>query len=557
MTNHDNDTKEVVLALLPKFTSVPSLVGSVWIVYDILGRQRLKKKRASQGGGGRQERRSDTTRTSTNGGGRGLAVFHRILLVFSIHNIVLSIMYFLSTWPVPPSETTTTTPFASGTSTTCRIQGSILQYSGMACTLSNTCLAIYYVLVIKYNRKDSCLEMFWERIFYGGSMLFALTTAVIPLPFDMYHDAQVVGCWIAAPPECSSQSSNIGADDACSPTLEHGLRLGMFYVPLWSCFLIIFVSYVMIFRKVHKTEQRLRKYNFEEQATRNTRNQDKTNATTRRTTNLTTINNESNNNEDNDKEQEKPKQHEQEMVCTRRPALSAAGGDGVGKVVRQATQPYLGEKSKQVLVQASLYIFAFYLTWIWVTMLSLIKWVKEDRHPYALHILSNTFAPLQGYWNFLIYIRPTYNLNRKYNTGGNDADHNVTRWQAFMRTIQGIEPSMTRPCTNNKFTATGNTTTTANHNDNAINSVKNDKKNQHHQQSAPCNQRIFLQEQPQPCLNDESEAGVYAIGAKEETKGEGEYNKASEEMIFAPTSVNREETVLEDSAAQPVLLPVL
>lgn len=62
---------------------------------------------------------------------------------------------------------------------------------------------------------------------------------------------------------------------------------------------------------------------------------------------------------------------------------------------------------KDVLHQALFFFFAFLVTWLPPTITNFILVVKEDS-PYWIIVLTMAAAPLQGLWNFLIYIRPRY-----------------------------------------------------------------------------------------------------------------------------------------------------
>jgi len=70
------------------------------------------------------------------------------------------------------------------------------------------------------------------------------------------------------------------------------------------------------------------------------------------------------------------------------------------------------EKDKnETIKQASLYFLAFLLTYTWVPiMYAYTKGNIEAEVPCTLAILWSIFYPLQGFWNFLFYIRPGVHL---------------------------------------------------------------------------------------------------------------------------------------------------
>jgi hypothetical protein len=67
-----------------------------------------------------------------------------------------------------------------------------------------------------------------------------------------------------------------------------------------------------------------------------------------------------------------------------------------------------------VAVQSTLYIGAFLLTAIFPSLVRMFqaKWNCTATF-YPLTILTVTFFPLQGFWNFLIYMRPRFATARK------------------------------------------------------------------------------------------------------------------------------------------------
>jgi hypothetical protein len=70
-------------------------------------------------------------------------------------------------------------------------------------------------------------------------------------------------------------------------------------------------------------------------------------------------------------------------------------------------------KSKKAATQCFLYVFAYFLTWIWLFLAALIDIVIDPAgylsgDYYWVVVGNHFFLPLQGLWNLLIYLRPTY-----------------------------------------------------------------------------------------------------------------------------------------------------
>jgi hypothetical protein len=77
-----------------------------------------------------------------------------------------------------------------------------------------------------------------------------------------------------------------------------------------------------------------------------------------------------------------------------------------GTVVESSSYIQLCRDKRETGIQAFFYISAFYLTYSWTILNSFFG----DQTPDALNLLIFFFQPLQGFWNFFIYIRPRYLL---------------------------------------------------------------------------------------------------------------------------------------------------
>ena len=90
--------QQIVLAIVPKISGGISMVGSAWIVIEVL-----------------------TT------GEKRRNVYNRLLLAISCIDLLTSAWYFASTWPMP--EGTEQIYGARGTIGTCNAQGFFLQFA--------------------------------------------------------------------------------------------------------------------------------------------------------------------------------------------------------------------------------------------------------------------------------------------------------------------------------------------------------------------------------------------------------------------------------------------
>lgn len=71
-------------------------------------------------------------------------------------------------------------------------------------------------------------------------------------------------------------------------------------------------------------------------------------------------------------------------------------------------------KSKSIAVQGLLYVGAFYITWFFPTMSRITELVAKKNY-FPIQFLDTFLIPLQGFLNFVIYIRPRYLKLRREN----------------------------------------------------------------------------------------------------------------------------------------------
>ena len=87
-----------------------------------------------------------------------------------------------------------------------------------------------------------------------------------------------------------------------------------------------------------------------------------------------------------------------------------------------------------IYTQACLYVFAFVITYVWLGMTTLASLTTYEVEP-EIHRNSRIFWPLQGFWNFIIFVRPVYHHMRKKEKGKNWFF--VTYWHALKHLLTG------------------------------------------------------------------------------------------------------------------------
>jgi hypothetical protein len=86
-----------------------------------------------------------------------------------------------------------------------------------------------------------------------------------------------------------------------------------------------------------------------------------------------------------------------------------------------------------VFTQAMLYIGAFFITYFWMLLIVMLRAKTNKKTPFALLFMMRTFNPLQGFWNFITMIRPTFNRIRRM--------HPEKSWFAVLRATIVAETS--------------------------------------------------------------------------------------------------------------------
>lgn len=177
-------------------------------------------------------------------------VYHRLLLVMSIGDVVLSIGFFLSTWPIPIG--TPDIYGAAGTTATCTAQG-FFQQVAIVSQIYNAYLAIYFVLTIRYSWTEARLQKL-EPYVHGFYLAFAFGTASAGLALNLFNSANL-WCWIAPYP------TGCTATNTCERGANAWIyRMAFWYVWLWLSLLTVTVAMCLVFWTVHQSTKQMSQY---------------------------------------------------------------------------------------------------------------------------------------------------------------------------------------------------------------------------------------------------------------------------------------------------------
>ena len=287
-----NFNQQVTIAILPKITSLLSLIGSICVILEVLADQRQTKRtprysattssltlNTQQGGtsGGAAGGSGDNSNNNSNSNlgvkptstrlpppqppsskRRNYSSINRILLSMSIADIIFSIGWFLGVLPSPQETTSEYQWGAIGNTATCTMQGFLMQFGWTSGPLFNLTLSLYYVLIIRYNWKEDDLKSL-DRYIQISIWLLALILATIPIPFQLYNNSYEV-CWIDTYPlhcdrEFSSDEEVVECSRGNDTTWIYGLILSSIF-PSYLCMILSVVFMSIIYYNVRAMEDR-------------------------------------------------------------------------------------------------------------------------------------------------------------------------------------------------------------------------------------------------------------------------------------------------------------
>ena len=121
-------------------------------------------------------------------------IHNRLLMGMSFMDILNSVALGLFSTPFP-KELSGIIYGASGTKATCTAQGFFITL-GFSVPLYNCCLCLYYLAVIKYDKKEDELQKY-EKYMHAIPIFIALSLAVSGLWLDLYKSTDyLVICYI-------------------------------------------------------------------------------------------------------------------------------------------------------------------------------------------------------------------------------------------------------------------------------------------------------------------------------------------------------------------------
>jgi hypothetical protein len=198
--------------------------------------------------------------------------YHRLVFGLCIADILSSYAQALTT-TMAPKEMNYLVPYAQGNTATCTAQGFLLAVGVIAAALYNCSICLYYLSIIRYNKKDEYIRNKLEPWFHGTSIIIPLAVGFIGIAMKGYNiNGSASACFIMPndPQHCIGYENGDtpeGFSIPCgrgngeeNPILYLVTSIVGFGSTLIVTPTVIVGTTLLMYRSVSKIEQRMRNY---------------------------------------------------------------------------------------------------------------------------------------------------------------------------------------------------------------------------------------------------------------------------------------------------------
>ena len=310
---------EKIMLYLPSACSLLSIIGSCLNIRDIVYRIRDR---------------------------RTFGVYHRLVLMMSLFDVLSSSSYSLANIPVPKG--TQYARDAYGNDRTCTAQG-FFNVLGVSIPYYNTSLSIYFLLKVRYGKNEDWLRRKAEAWMHIIPCIATFTTAILGLHFQVYNFSGN-RCFLGSYPYGCHRRQRVKCIRGSNVKQVHYL----FYGGIVGLFAIVLFCMTSLFLSIYKTEKKALRWHFP---------------------------------------------RSEAVFDAQEKARRRSSFTGKYRDLRQL------KNSRLVARQAILYVSTFFLCYVWSYIIAFIA-ENGGRPPFYLTMLFYTFYPLQGFFNFVIYTIP-------------------------------------------------------------------------------------------------------------------------------------------------------
>ncbi|GFH56475.1 hypothetical protein CTEN210_12951 [Chaetoceros tenuissimus] len=340
-------------------------------------------------------------------------IFHRLLLGLCIADLISSFTLSLSTAPIP-SEASNDIWNASGIIATCTAQGFFAFLGLLAAPFYNCSLCFYYLFVITYNKKDEYIRKRVEPFLHAIPIMISFIGAIIIASKEAFNIGPSF-CWIGSdPPGCFDDPNvecNRGTD---AKTLYLIFATG----PYIALPIVISLTMALMYRTAKKNEKKMTGYGIHTLRLKAT----VANGNQRQET----------------KESSASSSLERSRLSSIQKSLQTFVSslcfwrkeDNTNAVTSRSNK--LNKQSKAVIQKAWAYSLAFFATYFFPFLLNIFSFTDRGDN-FILNLFVRIFYPLQGLFNFMVFIYPRI-------TSARQRDKSLTFSRAFIRAIQSRGP---------------------------------------------------------------------------------------------------------------------
>ena len=299
---------------------------------------------------------------------KGLSTtYHRLMFGMSCMDIIYSISFVGSTLPSPRG-----TPLvwkALGNTQTCTIQGLLFFMGSTGATMYNCILAIYYFLTITKNVRVQTMTKKIEPFFHGVPVVYLLGSSIVLLATQSFNTAGTI-CMIAPYPRNCNTDPNLDC--------IRGKQADKFFwylniYPIVLFFITVMYCMIRVYWSVWQQERRMQQYDTVYQIQRR-----------------------------------------------------SAGVNGLGTDTSSRLRPE-SRNERVAMTQCFLYVMAFFMSWIPGGFYRVV--LTFDKNIFSLWVITQFFSPLQGVFNFLVFIRPKVQLVLR-------SDPSLSLFRAFINAVR-------------------------------------------------------------------------------------------------------------------------
>jgi len=190
--------------------------------------------------------------------GHNSRTYTNLLLGLSVADLITSIAYFLSTWPIPKDTIDTDYIWYNvGTQTTCNIQGLMFQIGTLGSLMYTCSLSLHFLLSIRYKWLPSRVKEL-DPFIHAESILIPVGTGILGWIATVYNPV-ILGCYTQGYP---SGCLKIGAPKCIRGQQTRMYMLFMIVFPILLAFMFISTAMTLIYLTVYNQDQRMTRYQY-------------------------------------------------------------------------------------------------------------------------------------------------------------------------------------------------------------------------------------------------------------------------------------------------------